>query len=113
MAEVHRDVVVAAQVDVKLVVVHSVHATAPQLVKLSQSTPLVVILVLARVTVSQVARVLAILHQNNKGTVMIIKENRPEWRDGESKNITFIVTKDCQLACKYCYLVGKNEKERM
>lgn len=30
-----------------------------------------------------------------------------------SKNITFIVTKDCQLACKYCYLVGKNTKERM
>ena len=30
-----------------------------------------------------------------------------------AKNITFIVTKDCQLACKYCYLVGKNMKERM
>jgi len=30
-----------------------------------------------------------------------------------SKSITFIVTKDCQLACKYCYLVGKNSKERM
>ena len=30
-----------------------------------------------------------------------------------AKNITFIVTKDCQLACKYCYLVGKNAKERM
>ena len=29
------------------------------------------------------------------------------------KNITFIVTKDCQLACKYCYLVGKNTHERM
>ncbi|MBQ9362731.1 MAG: radical SAM peptide maturase, CXXX-repeat target family [Bacteroidaceae bacterium] len=30
-----------------------------------------------------------------------------------AKTITFIVTKNCQLACKYCYLVGKNEKERM
>ena len=30
-----------------------------------------------------------------------------------AKYITFIVTKDCQLACKYCYLVGKNSKERM
>ncbi len=30
-----------------------------------------------------------------------------------AKNITFIVTKDCQLACKYCYLVGKNSRERM
>lgn len=29
------------------------------------------------------------------------------------KTITFIVTKDCQLACKYCYLIGKNNRERM
>lgn len=43
----------------------------------------------------------------------MIKENQRGWLDGISKNITFIVTKDCQLACKYCYLVGKNEKERM
>lgn len=35
------------------------------------------------------------------------------WQSGVAKNITFIVTKDCQLACKYCYLVGKNTKERM
>ncbi|MBP5535465.1 MAG: radical SAM peptide maturase, CXXX-repeat target family [Bacteroidales bacterium] len=42
-----------------------------------------------------------------------IKDNEPAWQSGMSKNITFIVTKDCQLACKYCYLVGKNVKERM
>ena len=42
-----------------------------------------------------------------------IKKNTEIWQDGVSKNITFIVTKDCQLACKYCYLVGKNTKERM
>lgn len=42
-----------------------------------------------------------------------IKEKTKEWRSGNAKNITFIVTKDCQLACKYCYLVGKNTKERM
>ena len=42
-----------------------------------------------------------------------IKENTSSWLSGMSKNITFIVTKDCQLACKYCYLVGKNNKERM
>lgn len=35
------------------------------------------------------------------------------WKHGISKSITFIVTKDCQLACKYCYLVGKNAGERM
>lgn len=27
--------------------------------------------------------------------------------------ITFIVTQNCQLACKYCYLVGKNSEGRM
>lgn len=42
-----------------------------------------------------------------------IKEQEQPWQGGVAKNITFIVTKDCQLACKYCYLVGKNEKERM
>lgn len=36
-----------------------------------------------------------------------------DWKDGKTKDITFIVTKDCQLACKYCYLVGKKEGERM
>lgn len=46
---------------------------------------------------------------NNK----LLKDGSPIWQSGVSKNITFIVTKDCQLACKYCYLVGKNEKERM
>ena len=43
----------------------------------------------------------------------LIKEHRNGWQSGMAKTITFIVTKDCQLACKYCYLVGKNTKERM
>lgn len=43
----------------------------------------------------------------------VIKKASGEWQSGKAKSITFIVTKDCQLACKYCYLVGKNEKERM
>lgn len=44
---------------------------------------------------------------------MSIKEIVQDWRHGITKSITFIVTKDCQLACKYCYLVGKNASERM
>ncbi len=44
---------------------------------------------------------------------MIIQDLNGSWQAGTAKNITFIVTKDCQLACKYCYLVGKNETERM
>lgn len=42
-----------------------------------------------------------------------IKKRTQDWQSGMAKSVTFIVTKDCQLACKYCYLVGKNEKERM
>ncbi|MCL2650109.1 MAG: radical SAM peptide maturase, CXXX-repeat target family [Candidatus Azobacteroides sp.] len=42
-----------------------------------------------------------------------IKDIEGSWQEGIAKNITFIVTKDCQLACKYCYLVGKNTSERM
>lgn len=44
---------------------------------------------------------------------MAIKKIDKSWQENIAKNITFIVTKDCQLACKYCYLVGKNSKERM
>ncbi len=57
--------------------------------------------------------------QNNHGNLIIlsimneIHNKQTEWQDGRAKDITFIVTKDCQLACKYCYLVGKNSKERM
>lgn len=43
----------------------------------------------------------------------LIRNSDSGWQAGQAKNITFIVTKDCQLACKYCYLVGKNEKESM
>lgn len=42
-----------------------------------------------------------------------IRGNSKGWMEGCAKVITFIVTKDCQLACKYCYLVGKNSNERM
>ncbi len=43
----------------------------------------------------------------------MIKTKDPGWNSGSAKTITFIVTKDCQLACKYCYLIGKNSNERM
>lgn len=43
----------------------------------------------------------------------IVKDVEASWQSGRAKSITFIVTKDCQLACKYCYLVGKNSKERL
>ncbi len=39
----------------------------------------------------------------------------PSW-DGNGrmvKSITFCVTEDCNLACKYCYMTGKNSKRKM
>ncbi len=33
--------------------------------------------------------------------------------DGDVKTITFCVTEDCNLVCKYCYMTGKNNKKRM
>lgn len=44
---------------------------------------------------------------------MGVTSNLKIWKENTARNITFIVTKDCQLACKYCYLVGKNSEERM
>ena len=38
---------------------------------------------------------------------MLFKQSESIWQAQQTKNITFIVNKDCQLACKYCYLVGK------
>lgn len=52
-------------------------------------------------------------HTTMDKTLNTIRTRKDAWQDGVAKNITFIVTKDCQLACKYCYLVGKNTKERM
>ena len=36
-----------------------------------------------------------------------------KWFDGKAKNISFIVTERCQLACKYCYEVHKKDKSDM
>ncbi len=41
-------------------------------------------------------------------------DNRIEaWQGGLAKTVTFIVTEDCQLRCKYCYIVGKNQTRKM
>ena len=36
-----------------------------------------------------------------------------QWLDGKAQTVTFIVTEDCNLRCKYCYEVHKNNKNRM
>jgi uncharacterized protein len=35
------------------------------------------------------------------------------WGDGMAKTITFCVTEDCNLRCKYCYQTGKNSSKKM
>ncbi|MDR3494559.1 MAG: radical SAM peptide maturase, CXXX-repeat target family [Ancalomicrobiaceae bacterium] len=35
------------------------------------------------------------------------------WQGTRAKTVTFIVTEDCQLRCRYCYIVGKNNIKRM
>ncbi|MGN7762107.1 radical SAM peptide maturase, CXXX-repeat target family [Paenibacillus sp. 22594] len=36
-----------------------------------------------------------------------------DWRDSEAQVVTFCITEDCNLACKYCYIVGKNTTNKM
>lgn len=37
----------------------------------------------------------------------------PGWKEKDVKSITFVVTEDCNLICKYCYITGKNTKNKM
>ena len=42
-----------------------------------------------------------------------IEKQSKEWMGNQTKTITFVVTENCQLSCKYCYFVQKNNKNRM
>jgi uncharacterized protein len=35
------------------------------------------------------------------------------WQESRAKTVTFVVTEDCQLRCRYCYLADKNSKNKM
>ena len=70
------------------------------------------VLGLAKVVVWDRAKVIAMVAAVDIAT-NLTKQTGRSWQAGLSKKITFIDTKDCQLACKYCYLVGKNTQERM
>ena len=34
-------------------------------------------------------------------------------KDNEAQQLTFVVTQDCNLMCKYCYMLGKNKSKKM
>lgn len=36
-----------------------------------------------------------------------------EWMEGAAKTVTFSVTEDCNLRCKYCYMTDKSHGKRM
>lgn len=87
---------------------------------LAADAALMAALTVVQVAVQEHARVTAWAHAKVVAQEVVVdiptnltKQTGKTWQHGMAKNITFIVTKDCQLACKYCYLVGKNETERM
>lgn len=41
--------------------------------------------------------------------ILKITDDFQGWNEGQSQQITFVVTEDCQLRCKYCYICGKNQ----
>jgi uncharacterized protein len=45
--------------------------------------------------------------------MQIVNKKTTLWEEGKAKTITFILTEDCQLRCKYCYIIGKNSNKRM
>ncbi len=51
----------------------------------------------------------------NKDTKVKMGSLPPSWDGlgGAPKTITFCVTEDCNLACKYCYMTGKNSFKKM
>jgi uncharacterized protein len=42
-----------------------------------------------------------------------IKKRSYSWEEGHARTITFVVTENCQLRCKYCYVHGKNNRNKM
>ena len=43
----------------------------------------------------------------------IMMGRMPEmFMNGNAQNITFCVTEDCNLRCKYCYMDGKNSLKK-
>lgn len=35
------------------------------------------------------------------------------WKGNTAQSLTFIVTADCNLRCKYCYITHKSSNKRM
>lgn len=44
---------------------------------------------------------------------VLMGEMGEAWKESVAKSITFSVTEECNLACKYCYMTGKNSENKM
>ncbi|PXX74499.1 radical SAM peptide maturase (CXXX-repeat target family)/CXXX repeat peptide maturase [Dielma fastidiosa] len=42
-----------------------------------------------------------------------VGKNIESWKDGEAQTVTFVVTEDCNLRCKYCYITHKSSGKKM
>ncbi|MBN2532779.1 MAG: radical SAM peptide maturase, CXXX-repeat target family [Spirochaetales bacterium] len=42
-----------------------------------------------------------------------IRKRSYSWEEGHARTVTFVVTEDCQLRCRYCYVHGKNNLNKM
>jgi radical SAM peptide maturase (CXXX-repeat target family)/CXXX repeat peptide maturase len=49
----------------------------------------------------------------NSANNIMMGEMRESWKGGLAKTITLSVTEECNLACRYCYMTGKNTKNKM
>ena len=50
---------------------------------------------------------------NENMTYIMGKPDLSSWRGNDSQQLTFVVTQDCNLRCKYCYMTDKNDKNVM
>lgn len=42
-----------------------------------------------------------------------IRKRSYSWEEEQGRTVTLVVTEDCQLRCKYCYVHGKNSINKM
>lgn len=55
-------------------------------------------------------------HYQRKGTDMneyTMGRQNSGWHARDGRQISFIVTQNCNLRCKYCYMVNKNDEHKM
>ncbi|HOJ09937.1 MAG TPA: radical SAM peptide maturase, CXXX-repeat target family [Clostridiales bacterium] len=55
----------------------------------------------------------SILFKDTKRKEYKVGKFIPAWKDSNAQSITFIITEDCNLRCKYCYITHKSSNKKM